>query len=266
MRCVQNLAQLVAVSDMAFAGEMMPGAQQNAIVEKYCAVCHTDATMNGGVSLQHFDAATAAASLKAMMLSKVTQGALLQTVRQAGGKAAAEEFMEKRLRGGAMAASGAAEPDMATMKAFAYALAEGSTRASEWTVERNEAGATASILREAPPAKSQESAESYRVILACNATTRQGTMQVAWSPIPKLGKLLVAVDAQEPASYAVEGKEKMGNGVGSSTGLAAIYITGLALPEKSLTVSNLFPDDVVTFPFASLPAGARKGLAPCFSR
>jgi hypothetical protein len=37
--------------------DAMPVAQQNALVQKYCAVCHTDVHRNGGLSLQHFDAA-----------------------------------------------------------------------------------------------------------------------------------------------------------------------------------------------------------------
>jgi hypothetical protein len=41
---------------LAVASGAMPAAQQNALVETYCAVCHTDASRNGGLSLQHFDA------------------------------------------------------------------------------------------------------------------------------------------------------------------------------------------------------------------
>ena len=38
----------------------MPTAEQNALVKQYCAVCHSDATKNGGLSLlQHYDAANA---------------------------------------------------------------------------------------------------------------------------------------------------------------------------------------------------------------
>ena len=62
---------------MAVAGEPMPAAQQTALVLKYCAVCHSDAVRNGGLTLQHFDAAQAAPSLAAMLVSK------LQTARLA---------------------------------------------------------------------------------------------------------------------------------------------------------------------------------------
>src|SRR5580692_2833321 len=54
----------------------MPAAQQNALIQKYCAVCHTDASMNGGISLQHFDAAHADPGEAAMMAGKLKGGAM----------------------------------------------------------------------------------------------------------------------------------------------------------------------------------------------
>jgi len=36
----------------------LPYAQQNAVVKKQCASCHTDALMYGGLSLEHYDATT----------------------------------------------------------------------------------------------------------------------------------------------------------------------------------------------------------------
>src|SRR5262245_47595750 len=73
------------------AGEGMPAAEQNALVKKYCAVCHTDAAKNGGLSLEHYDAARADPPLAAMLLSK--------------------------LRNGAMGAAGSGSPDDATREA-----------------------------------------------------------------------------------------------------------------------------------------------------
>ncbi len=54
----------------------MPAAEQNALVKKYCAVCHTDAVRNGGLSLEHYDAAKRDPALAAMMLSKLNGGAM----------------------------------------------------------------------------------------------------------------------------------------------------------------------------------------------
>ena len=54
----------------------MPPAEQNALVRRYCAVCHTDAAMNGGLSLQQYDAAKRDPALAAMILSKLNNGAM----------------------------------------------------------------------------------------------------------------------------------------------------------------------------------------------
>src|SRR5262249_49452564 len=55
--------------------ELMPVVQQNALVQKYCAVCHDDVHRNGGLSLQHFEASNVDPSLAAMMVSKLKTGA-----------------------------------------------------------------------------------------------------------------------------------------------------------------------------------------------
>jgi hypothetical protein len=86
----------------AFASDAMPAAQQNALVQKYCAVCHTDAARNGGLSLEHFDAAQAAPSLAAMMVSKLTSGVSLETVRAAASDPSASALVDKKMKSGAM--------------------------------------------------------------------------------------------------------------------------------------------------------------------
>ena len=79
---VLGICTSVVVSP-AMAAERIPVRQQNAIVQKHCAVCHNDGTLNGGLSLQDFDAASVAPSLAAMMLSKLTSGLPLDTVSKA---------------------------------------------------------------------------------------------------------------------------------------------------------------------------------------
>src|SRR5215813_3123410 len=90
----------------------MPVEQQNALVHKYCAVCHDDAHRNGGLSLQHFDASTVEPSLAAMMVRKLDTGAI--------------------------GAAGIPAPDKATERAFYSALSEKTAGADEWTVKRTE--------------------------------------------------------------------------------------------------------------------------------
>src|SRR5437870_4881425 len=86
----------------------MPPAEQNALVRRYCAVCHTDAAMNGGLSLQHYDAAKRDPTLAAMILSK--------------------------LNNGAMGAAGNGVPDKAAQQAWLESTREQAARAREWFV------------------------------------------------------------------------------------------------------------------------------------
>src|SRR3954467_13707867 len=90
------------------AAELMPPAQQNSLVHKYCAVCHTDAAKNGGLSLEHYDAAQVDPPLAAMLFSK--------------------------LRNGAMGAAGLGIPDSATRDAWMAATATQAEQAKNWIV------------------------------------------------------------------------------------------------------------------------------------
>jgi hypothetical protein len=52
-------------------GATMPATQQNALVREHCAVCHNDAHLNGGLSLEHFDAAHPDLGIAGMLVSKL---------------------------------------------------------------------------------------------------------------------------------------------------------------------------------------------------
>lgn len=254
---------LLAVSAQA---EGMPVTQQNALVHKYCAVCHTDAASNGGLSLEHFDAATAVPSLMAMLLSKLTSGVSLATVREAPTTPAAAALVNQKMKAGAMSAAGIPIPDKPTIDALIQALSTRSAGAMEWSLQRTKApGIEASILREVSFGATAGEARFYRLIVSCSAVSQQGSMQLAWSPTPQTGKLALSADGGSAASYTVEGSEKMGNG-GSFVlhGLAAIKFPSLPLPAESLTITDLFPGETVVFPFASLPQNARHEFQACF--
>jgi hypothetical protein len=107
----------------ATGGEAMPVAQQNALVHKYCAVCHTDAVRNGGLSLEHFDAAHAAPSLMAMLLSKLTSGVLMETAKAAVSDPNAAAVVDQKMKGGAMGAAGIPIPDKPTIDALIHSFA-----------------------------------------------------------------------------------------------------------------------------------------------
>jgi cytochrome c551/c552 len=63
-------------AQQAPAPAVMPVAQQNALVQKYCVVCHDDAQETGGVSLQNFDAAHPDPSVSARMVGMLKSGAM----------------------------------------------------------------------------------------------------------------------------------------------------------------------------------------------
>jgi len=262
------------------AAELMPPAQQNALVRKYCAACHADAVKNGGLSLEHFDAAQAAPSLTAMLLSKLTGGVSLETVREVGANPSAAALVNKKMNSGAMGAAGIPIPDKATIDALIHSFAVESAGATEWTVERTKDETakapelTASILQEIPSTKNAREARAYRLTVSCNLVAHEGFMQLAWSPIPQSGMLAASADGRIAVRYSVEGSEKMGNRSGVVTsGLASLVFaetkrdaagTGLPLPAESLTISDLFQDETVIFSFANLPSPVRHEFDACF--
>jgi hypothetical protein len=266
----------------ARSAELMPTAQQNALVRKYCAVCHTDAAKNGGLSLEHFDAAVAPPSLTAAMLSKLTGGLLLKTVWEAPSNASAAALLDKKMRSGAMGAAGIPIPDTVTIDALIHAFAVESAGALDWTAERSKdtaSGApvlTVSTLREMPSARNAGEAEVYRLIASCNSATQEGSMQLAWAPAAQTGTLAASADGNAAAQYRVEGSETMGNGSGVVLhGSAAVALaetkrgappTGLPFPAESLTISDLFAGETVRFSFSNLPADARREFNACFGR
>jgi hypothetical protein len=241
--CAAALA--VSFSCQVTATELMQPAQQNALVRKYCAVCHTDAAKNGGLSLEHYDAAQADPALAAMLLSK--------------------------LRNGAMGAAGVGMPDSATRDAWVAVTAAQAERAKHWTVIRTSKTpvVTASIVRDVAPRNHGGAAAGdvplYRLILACNVNSKEGEMQLTWSPVPQTDRTFsVAVDGNKGIPHKLEGREeRMGNGVAATTGLASSMLSA-RLPEKTLTITDLFPGETVVFPFDGMNAVDRRQLAICF--
>src|SRR5450432_4320006 len=130
----------------------MPAAEQNALVKQYCAVCHTDASMNGGLSLQHYDAAKRDPTLAAMILSK--------------------------LNAGAMGAAGNGVPDKAAQEAWLASTKEQAAGAEEWFVSREDGLVSASIVREVPSRRPDvKESPIYRIKMACNTGSGVGQMQ-----------------------------------------------------------------------------------------
>ena len=223
----------------------MPAVQQNALVAKYCAVCHTDAARNGGLSLQHYDTTQHNPALAAMILSK--------------------------LNGGAMGAAGKGVPETATQQAWLNTTTEQALGAREWFVSHNGEVVTASIVREVSPREPQSPHRPvYRLRIACDASTGAGEMQLTWSPQPQTGRgLLASVDGQGPVEYRIEGRESMGNGAIIQSGHASVFLSNdgnrvLPLSNQSLEIRELFPGETVNFPFSELDPKVTTELRRCF--
>ena len=243
-----SLAAIIAASWMTLAGaEELSPAQQNALVRKYCAVCHTDAAKNGGLSLEHYDAAQADRALAAMLLSK--------------------------LQNGAMGAAGLGIPDKETREAWvAVTTIQAAGAKEDWTVIRRELPGTtpliltSSLVREVPPRKPETDAPLYRLTLACNTNSRQGEMQLAWSPQPQTNRtFLVSADGKPGLAHTLVGEEKMGNGTAGASGLASMTLN-TPMPRKTLAVSGLFDGETATFPVDALDQHTLQELAACFPK
>lgn len=221
----------------------MPAIQQNALVKQYCAVCHTDAAMNGGLSLQHYDAAKRDPTLAVMILSK--------------------------LNAGAMGAAGNGVPDKADQEAWVTSTKEQASGATEWFVSREGGVVSASIVREVPSRSANVPDKPlYRVKIACNTASGVGEMQLTWSPQPQTGRTMTAsVDSNASVEYRIEGKESMGNSAAVQSGHASVLLSDgrrFGFPSHSLTVRELFPGETVEFPFWNLDQKARAELGSCF--
>ena len=127
-------------------------------------------------------------SLAAMMVSKLTSGVQLETVRSARFNSTAAALVSKALNSGAMGAAGIPRPDKATVDSFVDALAYEAAGADLWHVANtvdlltNASIVTASIARELPSAARPKETATYRLAASCNAITHEGQVLLAWAP------------------------------------------------------------------------------------
>ena len=56
----------------------------------------------------------------------------------------------------------------------------------------------------------------------------------------------------------------MGNGAPGTSGLAYAKLSAV-LPERTLTVSDVFPGETIVFPIGDLGRSARRQIAACFA-
>jgi hypothetical protein len=229
MKIITVTMSLVFVLSGVVYGEGMPVDQQNALVQKYCAVCHNEAKLMGGLSLQDFDAARPDPTVAGMMVTK--------------------------LKGGAMGAARIPEPDEATVSSMISALtleSDGAKAATKgWTVEviydqaRKLPLISASMVREIR-------SQSYELKVVCGKTADLTNQGIANKP----GTIQLTTGAESaPFTYDSDG-------VSGRSSLGAGFV--VPLPSKSLTVNNL-RGETLTFPFDSLSPSVRRVLSTCIN-
>jgi hypothetical protein len=239
---------MIAMLTAGLLAAAMPPTEQNALVQRYCTVCHTDKSMNGGLSLEHFDAARPDPGDAAMIISK--------------------------MKSGAFSAAGIPAPDKTKQDALIDALSASAAGATRWTFKQAThpatgfATLTASIVQGVPSSANHGEPDLYRLTLTCLPAAREAEMQLAWSPnVPASGqKITAVVDGTPAVGYTIEGTERMGNGTSGTSGPGSIILKALPLPAQRLAISNVFPDQTVVFPFGLLPEDVRQQLAVCFGR
>jgi hypothetical protein len=248
-------------SPASYAGQAkttLAVAEQNAIVQKYCAVCHDDAKRMGGLTLQNFDAARPDPNVAGMMVSK--------------------------LDGGGMGAAGIKQPDRPTVTALRSALAAHSVDA------RNAAGGwtfrsfndpttkrplvTATMMQEVAGHAGQSG--GYELTITCEKTSDLSQGGNASGPA---GMRLATYIKQGPDA-SVTGRQMLGavgrsipfELDGRSVGAAVQYVRQdnvvaakfvMPLPSHTLTIRNLFPGETVSFPFGQLTPALREVLSTC---
>ncbi len=181
MRSTNVILAATMIVAPLFGAEVMPPAQQAALVQHYCAVCHTDAARNGGLSLEHYDAAKRDPQLAAMLLSK--------------------------LRNGAMGAAGLGVPDKVTQEAWVAATTAQAEEAKSWSVTRNDAVMTASIVRYVAPRKKGEDTPIYRLTMSCDTASHQGETELTWSPAPQKDRtFMVTADDGAEVPNRIQGE------------------------------------------------------------
>ncbi len=244
-----TVAIAIALPAWAEQEPAMPASQQNALVQKYCAVCHSDTKMMGGLSLERFDATHPDPSIAGMMVNK--------------------------LNSGAMGAAGIPIPDRSVINALTAALsaaaADAETVSGGWTFKAfNDPVSkaplvTATIVRDAVSPQAQRDSSAYQLTITCRKNpdlakggnaSEPAEMQIMMYTKGSTGFVPRPMDGPVAFTYEVDGMSQ--NSVLSNAVMAVI-----ALPSKSLAVRNLLPGESVLFPFGGLNDTLRRVLSTC---
>jgi hypothetical protein len=228
----------------------MPVGQQNELVQKRCALCHSGANPKGGLLLEHFDAAVPDPAVARMMLIKIAKD-------------------------GAISAAGAPVPDDTTREGLVSALSAAADRAPSdgWRVDLGgdpKGGhniVTASILQAASATDAQSAV--YELSVRCGGRTHRGELTLATysrkgPDVPMTDRALSpASDGSVRFTYKVDANPDESAWLYVARNNTSAPMALMPIPAQTLTISNLFSGESVSFPFDRLSPIVRRQLATC---
>lgn len=217
---VFSLSQANA-AELDFPVTKLSTAQQNEMMQKYCVMCHLDSAMNGGLSLEHFDAATVSPALAAILANKFTTGVPLEEILQAEIDPLTIEAIEAGKKMGApsvMNIAGLPLPGESEINGFIVAMATKGQYANQWHVLQDGENITADVVRVTAIPGIEASRElGFRLSLTCDKQNKEGEILLSWSPAPRHGELEAIVDGHAPLTFVLDHEEPMANGAPSTS-------------------------------------------------
>lgn len=252
-------------------------AQQNEMMQSYCVMCHLDSSNNGGLSLEHFDAATVSPALAAILANKFTTGVPLEEILRPEKELHTLEAIEIGKKAGApsvMNMAGLPLPSEAEINGFIMAMAVRGQDAEQWHVLQDGAQISADVIRVTPITGSDSTRDlGFRLTLTCDRLNKEGEILLSWSPAPRNGELQAIADGGTPFTYSLDHEEAMANGDSGTSAPSSVVLYGknrmekhpqLSLPESSLHFDGLFPVEAIEFSLDDLREEDRSRLEVCF--
>lgn len=256
-------------------------SEQNAMIENYCVICHLDTAMNGGLSLEHFDAATVSPPLATILVSKFTTGVPLEDILKPELDTQIVEEIELGKRFGApsvMDIAGLPLPTDGEINGFIMAMAQRTNDAERWHIIEDGEKISADIVRVTSFPVREDQGErdlTYRLVLTCDAASGDGEMLLTWSPVPANGNLEVIVDSNPPLEFVIDEQEAMANGDSGTSAPSSVVLAGLrqndghpglSMPRSRLQIKGPLPTEQVEFSFDDLWESEPGLLNACFKR
>lgn len=255
-------------------------AEQNAMMKDYCVICHLDSSMNGGLSLEHFDAATVSPPLAAILANKFTMGVPLENLLEPELDPEVIEEIELGKRFGApsvMGVAGLPLPSDGEINGFIMAMAQRTEGAERWHVNVDEETISADIVRITSfPAREDQRPRDimFRLVLTCDLASDEGEMLLTWSPQPANGSLEVVVDNDLPVEFIIDEQEPMANGDEGTSAPSSVVLVGLGKkdeypdispPRNRLRLKSPLLSEQIEFSFADLWESEPDQLNACFA-